>query len=668
MTKYATMNPLGSTSPYDFFDNAQNFDTAINSITTAIWQDRFGKSRHTWFGLEAMAKAAISAFGYITMDSFQAGATLTLPNQVLRDTSTGEYYRWDGIFPPGGKVVQAGSTPASSGGVGIGAWLSVGDATLRQNLKSSASGLGDSLVTVSLPGSSIPRTVDDKMLEISSSADYLSADGSDEMAALSTAVTESEGKLSLVPQSVKLSGPVGAGGKKIEPQPGFVAYQTDPSLAHAQVLPGQIITDSYTKYDACLFGLIGPTVLCYGDSNTAWVNESGRIGMGQGSWPAYLDAFLGEYVYYSNGRVRGDGAPGKTSTYALNNFDINISAYNPQIVILGWGTNDIAGGFSRQQYINNMSLLIEKFQRAGALVIVLGIPWHHVNYEKSLAWNSSLAELSRNYGVSFIPLYTIFANASASYFGSDGVHYTDLANQMIAKIVGEEIVSTYGLPRNKMSLNRVKTHLVSSNFWECEGVRSTYGSDLQVVQTPDPYVRRLYPYSLKIDAGKQVSFKAAGPFAAVFNWPDSSGATWTLNGSAYSPITRGAVIRVNSTTPRLDGSESNFRVGCTSGSIYLVAVMSEFGYPPRIYSASEIVNGLYPVSTPITVREGNKSLQTIMIPASSGVDTGYCVDMDLANVGPLALRPASAPLGFKFFNSEASIWYKYDGSAWVSYG
>ncbi|MCM7649556.1 phage tail protein, partial [Enterobacter asburiae] len=96
MTQYATLNPLGSTSPYDLFDNAQNFDFAINDITNAIWQDRFGRNRQTWYGLEQLAKAAIAAFGYITLDSFQAGATLNLPNQVLRDTSTGEYYRWDG--------------------------------------------------------------------------------------------------------------------------------------------------------------------------------------------------------------------------------------------------------------------------------------------------------------------------------------------------------------------------------------------------------------------------------------------------------------------------------------------------------------------------------------------------------------------------------------------
>ncbi|MDI5633348.1 hypothetical protein MJM96_24410, partial [Salmonella enterica subsp. enterica serovar Anatum] len=79
---------------------------------------------------------AISQVGYITLKSFQTGAPLpgnqlTLPNQVLQDETNGEYYRWDGDFP---KTVAAGSTPATTGGVGSGAWLSVGDATLRDEL------------------------------------------------------------------------------------------------------------------------------------------------------------------------------------------------------------------------------------------------------------------------------------------------------------------------------------------------------------------------------------------------------------------------------------------------------------------------------------------------------------------------------------------------------
>lgn len=138
MTTYSTNNPLGSVDPRDLYDNAQNFDTAINSITAAIWRDRFGKTRHTWYGLEGMAtqsisriqedgRRAIQQLGYVTLKSFQAGAPLpsnqlTLANQLLFDEVSQEYYRWDGAFP---KSVPAGSTPASTGGIAVGAWLSV---------------------------------------------------------------------------------------------------------------------------------------------------------------------------------------------------------------------------------------------------------------------------------------------------------------------------------------------------------------------------------------------------------------------------------------------------------------------------------------------------------------------------------------------------------------
>ena len=82
-------------------------------------------------GLENLYNQAISQVGYITMDSFEDGATLTLPNQVLRYEATGEYYRWDGVFP---KIVPAGSTPDSTGEVKLGAWVSVGDSSLRSEI------------------------------------------------------------------------------------------------------------------------------------------------------------------------------------------------------------------------------------------------------------------------------------------------------------------------------------------------------------------------------------------------------------------------------------------------------------------------------------------------------------------------------------------------------
>ncbi|HBT7016308.1 TPA: tail fiber domain-containing protein [Klebsiella pneumoniae] len=53
MTKYKTNNPLGSAAVKDLYDNAENLDVAINSITLAIWKDRLGKERKTWYGIES---------------------------------------------------------------------------------------------------------------------------------------------------------------------------------------------------------------------------------------------------------------------------------------------------------------------------------------------------------------------------------------------------------------------------------------------------------------------------------------------------------------------------------------------------------------------------------------------------------------------------------------
>lgn len=91
--------------------------------------------------------------GYITRRSFEKGFNVTTWNEVLLWEDDGEYYRWDGTLP---KNVPAGSTPETSGGIGLGAWVSVGDASLRTeispyfhsvNPQVSMQGLNDSLAT-----------------------------------------------------------------------------------------------------------------------------------------------------------------------------------------------------------------------------------------------------------------------------------------------------------------------------------------------------------------------------------------------------------------------------------------------------------------------------------------------------------------------------------------
>ncbi|MDH2321569.1 M14 family zinc carboxypeptidase [Providencia rettgeri] len=141
-----TQEPVPSSDIKNLFFNSGLLDIWATSLEHK-YIDRFGNCHLTAAGMEWLFKelvekfkvdmnTAIVAAGYITIDSFQQGADLpnnelTQRNQILRDETTGEYYRWDGDLP---KQVLASSTPQSTGGIGKGAWVSVGDANLRSEL------------------------------------------------------------------------------------------------------------------------------------------------------------------------------------------------------------------------------------------------------------------------------------------------------------------------------------------------------------------------------------------------------------------------------------------------------------------------------------------------------------------------------------------------------
>lgn len=163
-----TNNPVPSTDIRDHVYAGAKLDEAMTSANLTF-VDRKGITKKTWKGFDKAADQAIAGFGYITLDSFEDGATITLPNQILRWKANGEYYRWDGEYPSSGKVVPTESTPESAGGIGQGKWLSVGAAALS----SPQDGAGDALIAVKQPlAGSIVRTQHDKNKEFVTTFDF----------------------------------------------------------------------------------------------------------------------------------------------------------------------------------------------------------------------------------------------------------------------------------------------------------------------------------------------------------------------------------------------------------------------------------------------------------------------------------------------------------------
>ncbi|QHJ80885.1 MAG: hypothetical protein [Bacteriophage sp.] len=142
MSTTPTNNPIPSESPKDLAFNAGKIDEFVNSPEDAF-SDRFGIARLTLTGIQAEADNVILSMGFIPVDSFEAGATISSRNQALHYLADNNYYRWDGALP---KTVAAGSTPTSSGGVSVGAWVNITDLTLRGQLASSSAGNGAALI------------------------------------------------------------------------------------------------------------------------------------------------------------------------------------------------------------------------------------------------------------------------------------------------------------------------------------------------------------------------------------------------------------------------------------------------------------------------------------------------------------------------------------------
>lgn len=95
-----------------------------------------------FLAIEALRRTYADAGYNLVEGSFGRGGTVSTATDVLLNEVDGKAYSWGGVFPPEGKVIPAGSTPASSGGVVIGAWSRVDDAGLVGGLSKPVTWIG----------------------------------------------------------------------------------------------------------------------------------------------------------------------------------------------------------------------------------------------------------------------------------------------------------------------------------------------------------------------------------------------------------------------------------------------------------------------------------------------------------------------------------------------
>ncbi|KVJ44721.1 tail fiber/spike domain-containing protein [Enterobacter cloacae] len=196
MATQPTNLPVPSESPRDLKFNAGKIDEFVTSFSQ-WYVDRFGVQHYTIEGLKQLVLQQIYNLGWNLKGTFQGGGTVTAAGDLLQDTSTGIWYRWDDLssLP---KTVPAGSTPSSAGGTGPGKWqpVDVADVLRKDLAKPSGAGLSGYDATVSYPANTVGAELNNRRKNmVFATADAgIPNDGSDVSTQVSTFLNANKGK------------------------------------------------------------------------------------------------------------------------------------------------------------------------------------------------------------------------------------------------------------------------------------------------------------------------------------------------------------------------------------------------------------------------------------------------------------------------------------------
>ncbi len=163
-------------------------------------------------------------------------------------------------------------------------------------------------------------------------------------------------------------------------------------------------------------------VVCIGDSITEGSAESVP-------YPAQLGALVGKTVI-------NEGRGGERSTTGAERAEGVLRERKPAVLIILYGANDLIQGYDDDTVLDALSLILEA-ARANKTVPVLTtltpmIRGHELWGGAVKALNERIRELAAAQGAALVDLEQEFSSAPELYLGDDGLHPTDLGNQVIA--------------------------------------------------------------------------------------------------------------------------------------------------------------------------------------------------------------------------------------------
>ena len=206
---------------------------------------------------------------------------------------------------------------------------------------------------------------------------------------------------------------------------------------------GQIENKFYIEGDGTEFEIVPEpvdvrpyifqTIVCMGDSQII-----------RSEWPDILDELLESKYSYAEFNTISRGVAGEMVIDAIKRFDADVRSNNPQIIILGFGSNDAGAGTGFFRY--HMEILIDQAKSTGALVLVHGTGYIDTSGTWSgkadyQVYNDILKDyVCPNSDVAYIDIYSEMAEDPDKYLDSDGMHWSDEGGELAANLIYQTLI------------------------------------------------------------------------------------------------------------------------------------------------------------------------------------------------------------------------------------
>jgi len=150
-------------------------------------------------------------------------------------------------------------------------------------------------------------------------------------------------------------------------------------------------------------------------------------------WVQMFDDLLEANYPYADYNTIASGKGGEKARDGNTRFDSTVAIYNPQIVIVAYGTNDAGPHISGFQA--NMESIIVKAKNLGARVFINLIgPIFKPGKEKYVEYNDIIRQIASKYGAVVIDVLTPLSQNPGGYL-TDGMHYSQAGAIVVAHTV-----------------------------------------------------------------------------------------------------------------------------------------------------------------------------------------------------------------------------------------